>query len=157
MPEKRYVKGCGKSCVRCWQNRLQHGSKLKKKFFPKKFCEEIIEKEDKIVYFSYFEEFLHKYVISNYTLDRINEINSNNMNADEHNRDLISRTTTAYNDWAHKQKGVRKLIKEKDFIKKLNSEVRNSNILNVNLINSKYPYQKEYLESDKFYMFECIY
>ena len=46
MPEKRYVKGCGKSCVRCWQNRLQHGSKLKKKFFPKKFCEEIIEKED---------------------------------------------------------------------------------------------------------------
>lgn len=31
MPDKRYVKGCGKGCIRCWYNRLNHGSKLKKK------------------------------------------------------------------------------------------------------------------------------
>ena len=39
MPDKRYVKGCGKGCIRCWYNRLNHGSKLKKKMFliKKKF------------------------------------------------------------------------------------------------------------------------
>ena len=35
MPEKRYVRGCGKSCIRCWVNNLKHGNKLKKKQFPK--------------------------------------------------------------------------------------------------------------------------
>ena len=35
MPEKRRVRGCGKSCTRCWANNLKHGNKLKKKQFPK--------------------------------------------------------------------------------------------------------------------------
>lgn len=28
MPDKRYTKGCGKKCIRCWRNRLNHGSKM---------------------------------------------------------------------------------------------------------------------------------
>ncbi len=40
MPDKHFhsgnnKKGCGKSCVRCWRNKLKHGNKLKKKNFPK--------------------------------------------------------------------------------------------------------------------------
>lgn len=29
MPDKRIRKGCGKSCLRCWQNHLKHANKLK--------------------------------------------------------------------------------------------------------------------------------
>lgn len=39
MPDKRYSKGCGKKCIRCWENRLNHGNKLKKKKYPKLFEE----------------------------------------------------------------------------------------------------------------------
>lgn len=28
MPDKIYKKGCGRSCLRCWQNKLKFGSKL---------------------------------------------------------------------------------------------------------------------------------
>ena len=35
MPEKSRVPGCGKSCVRCWRNKLKYGNKLKKKKFSK--------------------------------------------------------------------------------------------------------------------------
>ena len=31
MPEKRYKRGDGKRCLRCWRNRIKHGNKLKKK------------------------------------------------------------------------------------------------------------------------------
>lgn len=31
MPDKRYRKGCGSGCLRCWQNKMKHGNKLKKK------------------------------------------------------------------------------------------------------------------------------
>jgi len=31
MPEKRYKRGDGKRCLRCWRNRLKHGNKNKKK------------------------------------------------------------------------------------------------------------------------------
>lgn len=40
MPEKRYAKRCGKSCIRCWVNRINHGSKLKREMFPKMFMYE---------------------------------------------------------------------------------------------------------------------
>ena len=30
MPERRYHRGCGKGCVRCWQNRLKHSNKVSK-------------------------------------------------------------------------------------------------------------------------------
>jgi hypothetical protein len=41
MPDKI----CGKGCLRCWHNKLNHGSKLKKKMFPKHF--EFDDKENK--------------------------------------------------------------------------------------------------------------
>lgn len=31
MPDKRYKRGCGRECLRCWRNKLKHGNKLKKK------------------------------------------------------------------------------------------------------------------------------
>lgn len=45
MPEKSRVPGCGKSCVRCWRNKLKYGNKLKKKNFPKQNMWYISEKE----------------------------------------------------------------------------------------------------------------
>lgn len=41
MPDKRYVKGCGSSCLRCWENRLMHGNPQSKKWLaehPDKHC-----------------------------------------------------------------------------------------------------------------------
>jgi GNAT superfamily N-acetyltransferase len=28
MPDKRYVRGCGSSCIRCWRNRLKHANPI---------------------------------------------------------------------------------------------------------------------------------
>jgi hypothetical protein len=35
MPDKRYVRGCGTGCVRCWYNRLAHGNPQGKKWLAK--------------------------------------------------------------------------------------------------------------------------
>ena len=35
MPDKRYVKGCGPGCLRCWQNRLKHGNPQAKAYVAK--------------------------------------------------------------------------------------------------------------------------
>jgi len=35
MPDKRYVPGCGPSCLRCWQNRMQHANPEAKRFLKK--------------------------------------------------------------------------------------------------------------------------
>lgn len=35
MPEKRYHRGCGGECLRCWRNRLKHGCPQAKKFLKK--------------------------------------------------------------------------------------------------------------------------
>jgi len=32
MPDKRYKKGCGPECLRCWRNKLKHGNPQAKKF-----------------------------------------------------------------------------------------------------------------------------
>ncbi len=67
MPEKRRVRGCGKSCTRCWANNLKHGNKLKKKNFPKQNCgtyfieEEEKEKEEEKSK-SFFDEWFDIYV-----------------------------------------------------------------------------------------------
>ena len=89
MPDKRYVKGCGKSCVRCWVNRQNHGSRLKKKFFPKHFEEYEDESEEEKVYISTFEEFMDKFIINNYSADKIKEIDESDFDATEYNRQLI--------------------------------------------------------------------
>lgn len=156
MPDKRYVKGCGKSCVRCWVNRQIHGSKLKRKNFPKKFEDlEKDEDEDEKNYISIFEEFLDKFCVSSYTMERIYEINESDFNAKEHNNNLIKKTTNAYNDWVLKEKDLDKKIKEKDLIKTMNDEYKNSDILEGTSV-STYPCE-DVADSEKFYMFECIY
>jgi hypothetical protein len=35
MPDKIYKKGCGGSCIRCWQNKLKHGNKEAKAYIAK--------------------------------------------------------------------------------------------------------------------------
>lgn len=35
MPEKRYKKGCGPSCIGCWRNRLKHGNPQSKAYLKK--------------------------------------------------------------------------------------------------------------------------
>lgn len=32
MPERRYKRGCGPECIRCWVNRLKHGNKEAKAY-----------------------------------------------------------------------------------------------------------------------------
>jgi hypothetical protein len=29
MPDKNFKKSCGKSCIRCWENKLNHANKRK--------------------------------------------------------------------------------------------------------------------------------
>jgi hypothetical protein len=35
MPDKRYKRGCGPSCVGCWINRLKHGNAASKAYLKK--------------------------------------------------------------------------------------------------------------------------
>jgi hypothetical protein len=35
MPDKRYKRGCGPSCVRCWINRLKHGNAASKAYLKR--------------------------------------------------------------------------------------------------------------------------
>ena len=150
MPDKRYVKGCGKGCIRCWVNRQNHGSKLKKKFFPKKFEDD----EEEKVYISTFEEFMDKFIINNYSADKIKEIDESDFDATEFNEKLISDTTKAYNEWVLKEKGINKKMKEKELIKTMNDYYKNSEILTP-IYCDKYP-MFGVPDSEKFYMFECI-
>ena len=149
MPDKRYVKGCGKGCIRCWVNRQNHGSKLKKKFFPKKFEDD----EEEKVYISTFEEFMDKFIINNYSADKIKEIDESDFDATEFNEKLISDTTKAYNEWVLKEKGINKKMKDKELIKTMNDYYKNSEILTP-IYCDKYP-MFGVPDSEKFYMFEC--
>ena len=35
MPDKRYKKGCGPSCIGCWKNRLKHANPVAKRYLKK--------------------------------------------------------------------------------------------------------------------------
>jgi hypothetical protein len=144
MPDKRYVKGCGKGCTRCWYNRLNHGSKLKKKMFPKHFEFDDEEKNEQ-KYNSDMEEFIDKYIISNYTRKRMSEIdNDYETNYKWYNDDLIENTVLSYNAWILKEKKEKK-IKIKDFIGLMKAIIRNNNLI-------------DFLGTyNELYMFKCTY
>lgn len=47
MPEKRYKRGCGRECLRCWQNNLIHGNPTACKYVIKNDCDyDIIKPEN---------------------------------------------------------------------------------------------------------------
>jgi hypothetical protein len=151
MPDKRYVKGCGKSCVRCWNNRLKHGSKLKKKCFPNHFKDDNEEKKEKEEkkYSCVMEEFIDKYIISNYTRKRMNEIDDEpEIDYKLYNEDLIKETVLSYNTWIFKENKGKK-IKEKDLIRLMEAtEGFNSYGVYFSACIDKY---------NDHYMFNCIY
>ncbi len=149
MPDKRYVKGCGKGCVRCWYNRLNHGSKLKKKMFPKHFEIEDEEKKEKN-YNSNMEEFIDKYIISNYTHKRMAEIDDDQeINYKLYNEDLIEDTVLSYNVWILKEKKEKK-IKQKDFIGLMKATIRNNNLITfLGTYNEYYMFKCTYEQDDK--------
>lgn len=149
MSNKRYGKGCDKDCIRCLRNRKSQGNKLKKKQFSNKF-----EEDEEKNYISVFEEFIDKFCVSSYTMDRVQEINESDFDSTEHNNNLIKKTTNAYNDWVLKEKGIDGKLKEKDLIRTMNDQYKNSKILASNCV-STYPMGVP--ESQTFYMFECIY
>lgn len=144
MPDKRYKKGCGKSCVRCWINKLEHGNKLKKKNFPKKFkeVEEIINE----VYENDLEEFYCKYIIEDY-INKIQKIDkiSKKVSKSIYNKNLINDLIESYKSWifTYKKKNIKK-INSNRFINELKYYDKNR-------FNSKF---KKY---DDYYTFECIY
>jgi len=148
MPDKRYVKGCGKGCTRCWYNRLIHGSKLKKKMFPKHFeidNEENEENEEK-KYNSDMEEFIDKYIICNYTHERMAEIDDDQeINYKLYNEDLIEDTVLSYNAWLIAEKYIINQIKQKDLIRLMKTAIRNAHF---NTCLNKY---------NEYYMFKCTY
>ena len=160
MPEKRHVKGCGNECIRCWVNRQKHGNKLKKKFFPKRFEMNKSWMSEEKVYMSDFEEFLDKFVISNYIMKVVMKLIYNEVNPVEHNNNLIKKTTNAYNDWLLNEKGINKKMKEKDLIKEMNGQYKNSDILDFDVLNM-YPIVSPETEDipkcERFYMFDCTY
>ncbi len=154
MPDKRYVKGCGKSCVRCWTNRLKHGSKLKKKCFPKHFKENNDEKKEKEEpkYSCIMEEFIDKYIISNHTHKRMNEIDDEpEPDYKLYNENLIKETVLSYNHWIFKKTKGNKCnkIKDKDLIR-LMKATEGFNPCGVYFSSCVDIYNKHY-------MFNCIY
>ncbi len=112
------------------------------------------------VYMSDFEEFLDKFVISNYIMKVVMKLIYNEVNPVEHNNNLIKKTTNAYNDWLLNEKGINKKMKEKDLIKEMNGQYKNSDILDFDVLNM-YPIVSPETEDipkcERFYMFDCTY
>ena len=130
MPEKRRVKGCGKSCIRCWANNLKHGNKLKKKQFPKQNVwytkselNDDSKKENIIVYeFSNIKEYIDNYiVIDPYQFKIVNKINLNIVYDD-------------YKYWLSKNKKI-KAVSFKKFKNECRKYIDNDHIKNEYLIN----------------------
>lgn len=148
MPDKRYVKGCGKSCTRCWRNRLNHGSKLKKKCFPKFF--DFDENKEK-KYATNMEEFLDKYV----EIDT-NNIENDNNDYNKDNRELLNLLTQKYNNWLCKDKNITKKIKPERVIKLIQDAVY-FNDKSKYILNACKPNQNENENYNKKYVIFCNY
>ena len=157
MPDKKYAKGCGKSCIKCWENRINHGSKLKRKMFPKMFmCDNEYQEEYETkpkVYLSNIHEFQDKYIYTTDSLIKRLKIygptsilapNGWTLGNDYkiYNKNQIIKITKDYNEWLSKEKRVNKQVKEKDLINLLKT------IVNFN-VNSNY--YKKYLMIDSNY------
>ena len=70
MPERRRVRGCGKECIRCWQNNLKHGSR--RRLTQKEKDERKAQKEE------------HKRI---YNLERVRRATVNDHTITEHDND----------------------------------------------------------------------
>lgn len=57
MPERRYARGCGKNCLRCWRNRLVHANK----HTPAKADTEIAGDEKRCI--SKYRKWMHEHAI----------------------------------------------------------------------------------------------
>ena len=158
MPDKKYAKGCGKSCIKCWENRINHGSKLKRKMFPKMFmCENEYQEEYETkpkVYLSNIHEFQDKYIYTTDSLIKRLKIYgptsilspSGWTLGDDYkiyNKNQIIKITKDYNEWLCKEKRVNKQVKEKDLINLLKTIVTFD-------VNSNY--YKKYLMIDSNYL-----
>lgn len=49
MPDKRYVKGCGSKCLRCWRNRLIHGNRTVNKYLKVHDLDSVIDEYEKML------------------------------------------------------------------------------------------------------------
>ena len=120
MPEKRYARGCGKTCIRCWINRLNHGSKLKKKQFPKAFEFDSEDSDENVKYQTLMEEFHDKYIKCICNRENMNKVDRGLFGDMKiHNDNLISFTTDVYNEWLYKEKKITKKIKPNNLIKEI--------------------------------------
>jgi len=152
MPEKRRVRGCGKSCVSCWKNNLKHGNKLKKKQFPKQnkwYADESdtdsdsdSKQENPHTYNNYLEEFYNKYIISSdiHTHKQISEVNNNNITCRVHNDELERYTYNMYTEW---------LSSEKKNNNKLTFSKFKQNLYNIA--------DNDFTKYKNFHMYKCIY
>lgn len=157
MPDKRYTKGCGKKCIRCWMNRLNHGSKLKKKQFPKAFEVNVENTNVNSKYQTLMEEFHDKYIICTYNHENMEKVNEGLFGDMKiYNDNLISSTTDAYNEWLYNEKNITKKIKSKNLIK----EITTSCILANKISKTSVYYKTEdgvRLRKYGYYLFECTY
>ena len=155
MPDKNYKKGCGKSCIRCWKNKLKHGNKLKKKCFPKLFEDISSNEEDETSkeYKSNIEEFIDKYLVLNYDTDRFAEFNGDGK---RYNELLIDDTVSAYNEWILKEKKIKKRIKDEKFIELLEKHDYDNN-WSYTIPEITQQYWPNFYVTAGFYMFECVY
>jgi hypothetical protein len=150
MPEKRRVRGCGKSCVSCWKNNLKHGNKLKKKQFPKQNKWHTDESESDTdsnqetlnTYNNYLEEFYNKYIVSNYihTYKQMSKIDDNNITYRDYNNDLEQYTYYMYIEWLSYEKKNNKKLTFFKFKKNLYNIAKN-----------------DFTKYKNFHMYKCIY
>ena len=162
MPDKRYAKGCGKDCVRCWVNRLNHGSKLKKKRFPKAFMMDENDTVEKKEYETLMEQFHDLYIVNEYNDKNLNKIKKDDFDDFEsYNNKLISDTTEAYNHWLWKEWGIKKKLKSKDLIKTINDACKlvgitsKTNMYYLDKDKDEIRYTKK--SNEGYYLFSCNY
>ena len=133
MPDKRYAKGCGKKCIKCWLNRLNHGSKLKIKRFPKAYNMENynikIDTEENVEYKTLMEEFHDKYIDCCKNKENMIKVEKGYFGkAKDHNDNLFFQTTDAYNDWLYREWRITKKLKSKDLIKTISEACKTADI-----------------------------
>lgn len=47
MPDKNYKRGCGKGCLRCWRNKMNHANKVKGKKNKHHLKHEVVDSHQK--------------------------------------------------------------------------------------------------------------
>ena len=125
MPDKSYNSRCGKSCQRCWRNKLKHGNKLKTPQFPK---QNVWDQVESSIDTSVESEEEHFSSVQNYITSKLKPYSWSEMERKDKLGVSLFTLYENYREWAWGENTY--LLKRKQFQKELRQHLKNCYIEN---------------------------